>query len=327
MKLLRDYQSIITDLCIHTDGDLDTRINNLTDDSRSVVNGSLFVAIQGSKLDGRAYIPEAIRRGAVGVIYKNDSDLHLSVPSIRVSNDYQALGKLAEYHYDYPGSTMKTVGVTGTNGKTTTSLLIDHIIRGMKAKTGIISTIKTQIGSTELPSELTTPSAIELQRRLSLMRDNGVKFAVIEISSHGLAQNRIGTMAFDVVVFTNLTGDHLDYHNSMADYFRAKSLLFTKHLNPFQGTAIINGDDKYGIQLCDYFRDIGLNKVGPQGTNSFSHWYEGNKANRVITFGLRDCNMCYPVNCDVSIEGTRLDLQFFDQSINLVSKLIGIHNG
>lgn len=200
-------------------------IRGLTLDSRQVQPGFLFIAVPGTRLDGHDFIPQALERGAVAVV--GTRALELPVPYARVENARRAVAHLAAAFYGYPGLRMTVVGVTGTDGKTTTSTLIWHILRTAGHKAGLISTIHAHLGSQQVPTGLhvTTPDALTVQRFLAQMVENGLTHAVLEATSHGLDQHRVDAVGFDVAVITNITHEHLDYHGSYQAYRAAKARL------------------------------------------------------------------------------------------------------
>ncbi|TVQ64056.1 MAG: UDP-N-acetylmuramoyl-L-alanyl-D-glutamate--2,6-diaminopimelate ligase [Phycisphaerales bacterium] len=231
------------------------RICDVTDDSRTVMPGSLFIARKGLRFDGRAHIAEALRAGAAAVLIDaRDGEPPAGFPSepgappLLVTEDaLLASARIAERFYADPSSRLRLVGVTGTNGKTTTCWLIHHLLRSCGHKPGLISTVGIDDGCARAGAVMTTPPAIELSRTLGVMVEAGCDSAVIETSSHALDQCRVAALRFEVGVFTNLTGDHLDYHRSMDDYAAAKARLFASL--PETGVAIINGEDEAGARM------------------------------------------------------------------------------
>lgn len=219
-------------------------ITGITDSSKQINNGSLFVAVKGYSFDGHDYISEVIRQGAVAIIGELDV-VGLTVPYIQVKNSRKALGLVAKRFYGDPSNKKIMIGITGTNGKTTTSFIVKHIFEMNGFSCSIIGTICNIINGKKLDSLNTTPGTIELNTLLNESRDDVV---IMEVSSHGLAQFRLEGIEFDYCVFTNLFHEHLDYHGTIEDYFEAKTLLFEK-LKP-NGLAIINIDDDWGEKLA-----------------------------------------------------------------------------
>ena len=224
-------------------GDPSTNLTDLCDDSRVVTRGSAFIARCGTQRDGREFIEEAIQRGASAVISESDPD-HRDVAWVAAPRvDQVFTARIAERFFDYPSRKLKLVGVTGTNGKTTTSFLVHHLLSSAALRCGMLTTVSIDDGATCSPAALTTPGSVELSRRLSAMVDHGCRAAVIEVSSHALDQGRVAALGFDVGVFTNLTVDHLDYHHTMDRYAAAKARLFMAL--PADGAAVVNADDPH----------------------------------------------------------------------------------
>ncbi|WP_176014705.1 UDP-N-acetylmuramoyl-L-alanyl-D-glutamate--2,6-diaminopimelate ligase [Victivallis sp. Marseille-Q1083] len=225
-------------------------VNGLTNDSRRVKSNYLFCAIRGADADGNAFIPEAIAAGAKVIIHTADCpDRQPNIIYLQVPDAYEAYSRLAAAWFDYPAQKLKLHGITGTNGKTTSAYLLYQLLTTGGRHCGLLSTVEYRLGSRTLPAERTTPAAYELQAYFAEMRDNGVTDVVMEVSSHALAQHRLGLLKFHSAIFTNLTGDHLDYHRTMDNYFAAKQKLFAEHLHQ-AGTAIINIDDPWGAKLA-----------------------------------------------------------------------------
>ncbi len=222
-------------------------------DSRKVTENSIFVAIAGAAVDGKKFIPQALDKGAKVIITdKNVEDmLAPGTVNLVVSNTYQVYATLCEVFAGKPAEKMTSFAITGTNGKTTSAMLIRHLLNSVETPCGMISTVEYDLGKgNKIAAERTTPEASELFGCIKTMSDNGLKNFVMEVSSHALAQSRIGAMRFTAAIFTNLTGDHLDYHHTMEEYFQAKVLLFTEHLKS-SGKAIININDPYGERLAE----------------------------------------------------------------------------
>ena len=204
----------------------DLEISGVKYSSRQVTAGDLFVAIVGYETDGHKYIPDAISRGAGAILC--EKDMPEGTPWIRVASTRLALAQLGANWYGHPAESMKMVGVTGTNGKTSVTYLLKSMLEAQGAKVGLIGTICNLIGEEELPTERTTPESFELQGILAQMRDKGCTHVVMEVSSHALYLDRTATIPFTVGAFTNLTKDHLDFHKTMENYRKAKSLLFSQ---------------------------------------------------------------------------------------------------
>ena len=231
-------------------GDLDGSITSVTDDSRSVSSGSLFVAVKGERVDGHTYVGQAIKAGAAAIVGQ-DSVERASVPFVQVTDSRKALGLIGSRFYGDPSAQLAMIGVTGTNGKTTTTYLCKALLENIGRRVGLIGTVAYQIGAERIPASHTTPGAVELQQLLARMNEAQLDSVVMEVSSHALAMDRTAGCEYDVAVFTNLTQDHLDYHRTMEDYFQAKLRLFTG-LGQGKKTrqrAIVNMDDPRGVYV------------------------------------------------------------------------------
>lgn len=229
-----------------------TRICDITDDSRSVMPGSLFIARPGVTHDGREHIPEAIRAGADAILTVTGTPIPDSVHLAWAETDAIALdtARIAERFFGNPSSKLTLIGATGTNGKTTIAHLVRQMLAGaVKIPTGLISTVEIDDGARTCPATLTTPGAIELSYTLATMVENGLQACAIEASSHALDQKRVGALDFDVAIFTNLSGDHLDYHRTIEAYARAKSRLFSMLRS--DALAIINIDDAHAKTMLE----------------------------------------------------------------------------
>jgi len=230
-------------------GSPEREITGLAYDSRKVRPGGLFAALKGEKADGRDYMEQAIAAGAVAALGEGlEADARIT--AINVPDARGALAEVAAAFYQQPAQRLKMLGVTGTNGKTTTTFLIKHICEKEMLRCGLIGTVRYEVGDRILPASRTTPESLDLQEMLSQMRNAGCKAAAMEVSSHALAQERVRCIEWDCAVFTNLTQDHLDYHGTMERYFEAKSLLFTRLAGQRKkAVAVINADDRYGAKL------------------------------------------------------------------------------
>lgn len=232
---------------IYVRGDTDVEVMGISYDSRQLAQGGLFVCLKGLKTDGHLFIPQAIAQGAVGAVVEEDVDIPENVVRIKVKDSRKALAKLASRFFEDPTSKMTLVGVTGTNGKTTTTYLFENIARTAGKKTGLVGTVKYQIGNRVLPVVRTTPESSDLQKIFQEMVKEGVEVATIEVSSHAIHQHRVDGCQFDVLVFTNLSQDHLDYHRDIEEYFKVKCSFFEKASKEVY--HIINRDDLYGQQI------------------------------------------------------------------------------
>ena len=235
-----------------------SKIESLCFDSRAVITGSLFVAVRGTSNDGHRYISQAIERGAAAVLCEeipedviSATSCNRQIPFILVENSREALSLVASAFYGHPSRALKLVGVTGTNGKTTTVTLLYRLFTAMGYACGLISTIENYIDTTRLPSRHTTPDALELNQLLAKMVEKGCTYCFMEVSSHAIDQERVAGLSFDGAIFSNLTHDHLDYHQTFAEYLRCKKQLFDNL--PSNAFALVNSDDKNGkvmIQNC-----------------------------------------------------------------------------
>ena len=222
---LRELLSGISVLESNVDMNLD--ITEVAYDSRKVTPGSLFVAISGFSTDGNRFVPMALEKGAVAVVTAKKPEGN--IPWILVENDRLALAHIGANYYNHPVESMTLIGVTGTNGKTSVTLLLKQVLeRTLGAKVGLIGTMSNLIGDVELPTERTTPESFELQGLFAKMRDAGCEYVVMEVSSHAIALERVGGVHFDVAAFTNLTEDHLDFHKTMENYCDTKAELFAR---------------------------------------------------------------------------------------------------
>ncbi|HSI03298.1 MAG TPA: UDP-N-acetylmuramoyl-L-alanyl-D-glutamate--2,6-diaminopimelate ligase [Myxococcota bacterium] len=243
----------------------DVEVSALAYDSRRVVSGSLFAAIPGAKSDGHDFIAKALASGATSILCEREVDTG-SVTRVIAADSRRALALAAKRFYGSPSDQLTMVGVTGTNGKTTTSYLVAALLESVGLPTGVVGTLGVRLGATTIDTGLTTPESLELQQAFASMRDQGAKAVSMEVSSHALAQGRVAGVAFDVGVFTNLTHDHLDFHGTIDNYFEAKAELFRSHLKVV-GRAVINVDDGYGAGLAKELLQAGRDviTVSPSG--------------------------------------------------------------
>ena len=234
-------------------GSLDRPVENIAYDSRRVQRNALFLALRGEKTDGHEFIDQAIEKGAVAIVAER-AEKQARATVVTVENTRTAMADLSAAFYGYPVRKLKMAGVTGTNGKTTTTFLIKHICEKAGMRCGLIGTVRYEIGERILPATRTTPESLDLQELLSQVVEAGGKAAAMEVSSHALAQERTRGLEWDTAVFTNLTQDHLDFHGTMEEYFNAKAKLFTQladQQKKKKPVAVVNTDDRYGEQLLD----------------------------------------------------------------------------
>lgn len=236
-------------------------IHGIAHDSRHVMPDWMFVALTGHKMDGHDFIPDAVSRGASVIVIEDQEPIPVGLKTskgeevtiVRVENGRRALGQAAATFQEYPVRHLRMIGVTGTNGKTTTTYLIRALLQSSGRKVGLIGTIENAIGNQASRASYTTPESVMIQEYLKQMVQEGVQDVVMEVSSHGLFLRRLSGCEFDVAVFTNLTQDHLDFHKEMEEYFRAKTFLFDylrkDPENKLRKRAVINTDDEYGRRL------------------------------------------------------------------------------
>jgi UDP-N-acetylmuramoyl-L-alanyl-D-glutamate--2,6-diaminopimelate ligase len=229
---------------IESTANMELDIGQVAYDSRKVEQGSLFVAVSGFATDGNRFIPMAMEKGAAAVV--TASKPAQDVPYILVKSDRLALAQIGANFFGHPAESMKIIGVTGTNGKTSVTLLLKQVLEGaLDAKVGLIGTMGNLIGDIAIPSDRTTPESFELQSLFAQMRDAGCKYVVMEVSSHAIALERVGGVRFAVAAFTNLTEDHLDFHKTMENYCDTKALLFSRC-----DKAVMNCDDSWFDRIC-----------------------------------------------------------------------------
>jgi UDP-N-acetylmuramoyl-L-alanyl-D-glutamate--2,6-diaminopimelate ligase len=237
-------------------GPADRAVESIAYDSRRVQRDGLFVALRGEKSDGHDFIGQAIEKGATVIVAEradNPAATGSRATRVLVEDTRSAMADLSARFFNYPARKLKLAGVTGTNGKTTTTFLLKHICERAGVRCGLLGTVRYEIGERILPAARTTPESLDLQELLAQIRDAGCKAAAMEVSSHALAQERTRGLEFDVAVFTNLTQDHLDYHGTMENYFEAKAKLFDQlpqQERKKKAVAVVNIDDRYGQKLA-----------------------------------------------------------------------------
>ncbi len=242
---IRELIKILPEV-ISVEGPTNLEINSVTDDSRQIKEGALFVAVLGENFDGHHFIHEVIKAGAKAVIGEKPKPLYMAkdITYIRVKNSRKALAISAAWFYGFPGEKLKLIGVTGTSGKTTTTYLIRAMLKEVGVTSGVIGTIGNIINDHKLPTSFTTPDPLKLNELFSQMLEQNIEYVVMEVSSHSLKLHRVEGLKFEVGVFTNLTQDHLDFHKTLEDYFWSKQKLFLQSKR-----AAINIDDKSGKRL------------------------------------------------------------------------------
>ena len=246
---LKDYLDILGEEVLEVVNYAKRTVTHVTNNSKNISRGSLFIAIKGSESDGHNFISDAVKRGAEIIFHEMAVQVkEKDITYVMVKNAYYAYAVICEKYFDNPTKKLKLIGITGTNGKTTSAYLIRSVLVEAGKKVGLISTVEYSCGETLYSADRTTPEAYELQSLFYEMVQNGCEYAVMEVSSHALSQHRTGNARYEAALFTNLSGDHLDYHKDMDNYFQAKTRLFTECLT-HAGSSIINQDDYYGSQL------------------------------------------------------------------------------
>jgi len=279
-------------------GDLETEVCGLSYHSNDVTPGGMFFVLRGERTHGRYYVEEAISNGARVILFDEplcsypEGITLIQVPSVR-----EAMGEIAAKFYGQPVKQMTLIGITGTNGKTTTSHLIASILNKVGFKVGIIGTIGYSYCGSNVPAKMTTPESVELQRLLRDMLNCGVTHVVMEVSSHALAYKRVLGCSFKISVFTNLSRDHLDFHKDMEAYFFCKKMLFTHYLD---GLGVINKDDDYGKSLLDLDIDY-------------------------YTYGLNSASITAEV-IKMGLDGTKAEIDTPRGKFNINTQLLGLPN-
>src|SRR6266540_3861004 len=286
------------------EGTLDREVVGLAYDSRRVTPGVVFIAIPGQNTDGHEYIGAALDRGAAAVICERAGMLPPRATRIRVPDVREAMACVARSYYEHPSAKLKVLGVTGTNGKTTVAFMIRTILEAAGMSTGLIGTVRYEIGDRIIPAARTTPESLEVQQMMSQMLKANCEACVMEVSSHALDQKRVLGVEFDVAIFTNLTRDHLDYHGTMENYFAAKQKLFTAlERGAKKAAAVINIDDAFGARLA------GTTKVEVE-----------------LNFGLRQSARLRATRIEIGADGSRFIVEAPERKFALRLPLLGRHN-
>jgi UDP-N-acetylmuramoyl-L-alanyl-D-glutamate--2,6-diaminopimelate ligase len=299
---LRDLVSRLPDKVVL--GDPAVEVTGLAYHSKDVKEGYLFAAIRGLQADGRQFIPDALSRGARSLLVEEPVE-GAGATQVVVPRAREALAQAASAFFGDPSLPLTLIGITGTNGKTTTSYLLESIFTEAGKKTGVVGTINYRYAGRTRPAATTTPESLDLQRLLAGMREEGVTHAILEVSSHALDMRRVKGCHFDAALFTNLTRDHLDYHGSLEKYFQAKALLFTECLRESRKKdlfSIINRDDPRGEELC---------RAAP-GT--------------ILGYGVKTREEVYPKKFSGDLEGIRAKIVTPRGELEISSPLIGLHN-
>ncbi|MDD5686219.1 MAG: UDP-N-acetylmuramoyl-L-alanyl-D-glutamate--2,6-diaminopimelate ligase [Elusimicrobia bacterium] len=296
---------LIKGLDIKIEGNIEKDISGITYDSRKVSKNYLFAAMEGSKDDGKKYIKDAISKGAAAILTDNKEIIKGDATYLLTDNVSDSLAKMSSRFYNEPSRNMKFFAITGTNGKTTTSYLIEKIFQTAGIKLGVIGTIFYRFDTLMIPAPNTTPQSSDLQEILSKMKQCGADGVVVEVSSHGLVQNRISGCDIDVAIFTNLTQDHLDYHKTMDEYKKAKFLLFEEFLTKSakeKKYAIINTDDEAGKELLNITKGD------------------------VITYGIKSDAQIRATEITILRNKTEFFVQLESKKVRIETKLVGQHN-
>ena len=282
-------------------GEIDEReITGIAHDSRKVKSGTLFVAIKGQKSDGYEFISNAIERGASAIIANGRATNVTNIPVVHVSDTREALSHVSAKFYGRPSESMNIVGITGTNGKTSVCQLITHIIQENDMPCGSLGTLGFSTPSGIISTNFTTPESVEVQQMLNFLKSGGINHAVMEISSHALEMYRVNDVQVNVAIFTQLSQDHLDYHDNMENYFQAKLKLFSQ-LNE-NSTAVINMDDEYGGRIIELVKS------------------------NVITYGFNEQANVHPISYKLSTAGTKAHISIDGKEIEISSPLVGKFN-
>ncbi len=273
-------------------------VSGLEYDSRRVKPGDAFIAMHGEASDGNKFIDRAIAAGAVAIVSDSASEKpREGIAWVQVPHGRRALARLSGNFYKRPAERLAITGITGTNGKSTTAFLLEAILSAAHRKSALIGTIEYHVAGKILPAPHTTPEALDLNRILAEALGNGSTEAVMEVSSHALAQERVYGIPFDVAVFTNLTRDHLDYHQTMDEYFAAKRMLFEGCGTDPPRVAVLNAEDEYGQKLAKTSRS---------------------RSSEVFMYGLKTGDL-HADKVDISSRGTRFDLVTPDGDIPVFS--------
>ncbi|GIP36387.1 UDP-N-acetylmuramoyl-L-alanyl-D-glutamate--2,6-diaminopimelate ligase [Paenibacillus sp. J2TS4] len=301
---LKELASLIVTSRLSGDGEV--TVTGIQTDSRKVQPGDLFICLPGTIQDGHQYAAEALAKGAAGLVAERALDVE--APVLTVNDSRAAMAILADHFYNYPSHEMKLIGITGTNGKTTTTFIIDKILTDYGKKTGLLGTIGIKIGQEIVPTQNTTPDAALLQASFRRMREVNTDYCVMEVSSHALDMGRVKGCRFRTALFTNLTQDHLDYHRTMDRYLAAKGLFFSRlgnHYSPLESErqyAILNADDPASAQLAHM------------------------TSAQIVTYGIEEEADVRASDIRITSAGTSFNLSTFCGEASIQLKLIGKFN-
>ena len=287
------------------EGPLDREFSGIAYDSRRVTPGTVFVAIPGQNTDGHEFISSAVDRGAAAIICERSRAFPSRATRICVPDARAALALAAQSFYHHPSAKLKVVGVTGTNGKTTVAFMIKAILEAAGLRTGLLGTVRYEIGDRVIPAQRTTPESLEVQQMMAQMLKVDCQACVMEVSSHALEQKRVLGVDFDVGIFTNLTRDHLDYHGTMENYFAAKKKLFTALAKGTKkAAAVINIDDTYGARLANETTGLEVQ----------------------LTYGVDTTARLRATKVELTPAGSRFVVETLERKFALRLPLIGRHN-
>ena len=301
---LDDLISVVKEKKIIGEGYPD--VSGISCNSGDTTKGSLFVAIKGNKFDGHSFIKDAVAKGARVVVVEDVPHDALGATIVAVPDSRLALAQIAARFYGNPSSDLALIGITGTNGKTTTAYLVESIFKAGGAKSGVIGTIDYHYGDKLTPAPMTTPESLDIQKMLREMADDGVTHVVAEVSSHALDLKRVDSLHFNAGVFTNLTQDHLDYHKTMDNYYKSKARLFNQLL-PQTGSkkdvyAIVNMDDHFGRRLVE------------------------DTVSNIIGYGIKTRDQVFPEHTRITLEGISANINTPRGRLEIKSPLMGEFN-
>ncbi|WP_438446311.1 UDP-N-acetylmuramoyl-L-alanyl-D-glutamate--2,6-diaminopimelate ligase [Gorillibacterium sp. sgz5001074] len=287
-------------------GDGNVEITGIQSDSRQAGPGDLFICVRGFKVDGHRFADKAVEQGAVALVV--EERLPLDVPMLVVKDARFAMSVIANHFYGYPSHDMKVIGVTGTNGKTTTTYMLEKILNDCGFRTGLMGTVRMRIGDEIFPTENTTQEALDLQRNFRRMADVGTQYCIMEVSSHALDLGRVKSTRFRSALFTNLTQDHLDYHKTMEEYRAAKGLFFSR-----LGNGIASSPEERSYAL--------LNADDPA-----SVYYAKQSAVETLTYGIENDADVRAADIRITAKGTRFRLTAYAGETDVHLKLVGKFN-
>lgn len=301
---LQQLTTLLKTSILHGDGQL--TITGVQTDSRKVQPGDLFICLPGHTVDGHRFAPQAIASGAVALVVTQLLDVH--VPQVVVKDTRLAMAIIADFFYGQPSRQMKLIGVTGTNGKTTTTYLIERIFADAAYRAGVIGTVERRFAGQTFPMSGTTPEALDLQQYLAQMIEADTNVCAMEVSSHALEQGRVKGCRFRTAIFTNLTQDHLDYHETMEKYAAAKALFFSRLGNEY---ALQEADRSYAVLNCD---------------DAAYTLFAATTAAEVVTYGIDNVADVRASNIQIMAEGTSFHVQTWQGNIDITLQMAGKFN-